>query len=156
MDTDENALLTLVRSGDCSRVREEIERRRPSASELAAALSAAAFEGFIPVMKYLIEAGADVNERAPNGATPLDGAVENLNVQTIALLLSNGAKVNLADEFGQTALHRAIDCEVQQARQDPSWKGPPAADVTRLLVYHGADPNIKDHRGQAPRAVPRA
>ena len=66
-------------------------------------------------VKQLLEYGANPNDievgerRAGNNTryTPLRGAVENGNIETVKLLLQAGADVNYYDEFGTCALKQA-------------------------------------------------
>ena len=48
-------------------------------------------------MAVLIAKGADVNAKADNGLTPLDGAILGEEIEAIELLIKNGGK--LADQL---------------------------------------------------------
>jgi ankyrin repeat protein len=89
------------------------------------------------IARLLIEAGADVNERASKGVsganqTPLMLAAQNDDVETIEMLLKRGAKVNdvvtTEQNQGATALMFAAHKQNERAVQ--------------LLLRHGANPNI--------------
>src|SRR5437763_17216435 len=58
-----------------------------------------------PVIQALLAKGADVNARATDGLTPLMACANGINrASTLKLLLDNGARVNVADVRGYTAL----------------------------------------------------
>jgi len=83
-----------------------------------------------------IKAGANVNARDENGATPLLLAViTNSSLAVITELLKNGADVNAADDlYGLTALMAAA-----WSHTDPG--------VVSVLIDSGADVNIKNNDG---------
>lgn len=58
---------------------------------------------------------------------------------TLQVLLLNGALVNSPDGEGKTALHHALS-------QD-------STSITRLLLDHGADPDMTSHHGVAARSL---
>jgi ankyrin repeat protein len=64
----------------------------------------AATNGQIEVMRYLLDAGADINAVAPNGTTALMMAVRGGHAAAVDLLLSRGADVNKRNDSGATAL----------------------------------------------------
>ena len=80
--------------------------------------------------KSLIESGADVNKRTPNGTTPLSRAAD-IGLKDIAELhLVKGANVNAKNNWDWTPLHSAAE------------KG--HRDIVELLLAKGADVNAKD------------
>jgi pectate lyase len=80
--------------------------------------------------KSLIENGADINKRTPNGTTPLSRAAD-IGFKDIAeLLLAKGANVNAKNNWDWTPLHSAAE------------KG--HKDIVELLLAKGADVNAKD------------
>jgi ankyrin repeat protein len=70
------------------------------------------------------------------GRTALHIAAQRGSVETLALLLDAGAKVNTRDHYGFTPLHLA-----GSSGQDKA---------ARRLLAAGADPNVKDRRGCTP------
>lgn len=72
----------------------------------AFALHRAAWAGNLTRVKQLVEAGHDVNQRVPEGATPLVGAVWNGRVEMCRFLTEHGADVTVrlpSDGWGTDA-----------------------------------------------------
>jgi ankyrin repeat protein len=101
------------------------------------ALLFAAREGDLPSAKLLVEAGADLNQTAPNGANVLVVATHSGHPALTDWLLTKGADPNTTGA-GYTALHVAV------------LRGDVAA--VKSLLAHGAKPNIALLRGTAVRA----
>ena len=107
----------------------------------------AAQQAYVPMMRLLVEAGADPTRRNAFGTTPLmvaSGLGENdarrppdhRVEEAVRLLLSLGADVAAVDLGGRTALHGAAGM----------WED----GVIQLLVDYGADVNVEDGRGRTP------
>jgi ankyrin repeat protein len=80
------------------------------------------------VVRLLLDAGADPNLGDRDGYTPL---IANSQDSKIAqMLIAHGANVNARTKLGVTPL---INSDT--------------AELTRLLLQHGADPFAKDYRG---------
>jgi ankyrin repeat protein len=112
------------------------------------ALIFAAREGDIESAKYLLDAGADVNQASEYGWTPLLTATNNRHYQLGAFLIRRGADVNLSNKGAWTPLYLATDNRNIEGGDFPA----PKADMDHLeyikvLLDHGADPNarIKDN-----------
>ena len=88
----------------------------------------AARNGRIENARLLLDAGADVNVKAPNGESVLVLASFSDQGKLAALLLERGADPMAADA-GYTALHTAV------SRGD--------AELVKALCAHGADPNAR-------------
>jgi ankyrin repeat protein len=95
----------------------------------------AALHAGAPVMKLLIERGADVNGKNSFGATALMWAAGDR--EKVRLLVERGAAVNAAAASGRTALAVAA-----------AYPGNVA--TVRLLLDQGADPKAKPGRAGGP------
>jgi ankyrin repeat protein len=87
----------------------------------------AAREGDVESARLLIEAGAKVNDKLPDGTTALIEAAHSGQGAVARMLLDKGADPN-DNEIGYTALHAAV------LRGD--------LDLVRALLAHKANPNI--------------
>lgn len=92
-----------------------------------------------PMLKLLLQAGADPNLPDSLGQTAMFEAMEHANPAIISLLLKAGAPIDAQDRDGNTPLHHAaIAGKVLSA--------------TRALDFH-ADPNLPNHAGETPLHV---
>lgn len=169
-----DALASLLREageGHAAQVRQLVESdpglaRASWEGAPAGPVRAAAKQGHVGVVRILIEAGADPRERDRDGQTPLHEAqgvemaallldlgvspdVRSSSGETplmtrvgdppvVERLLEAGAHANLRDADGRTALHRAV------LRIGPSA----LASIATLCAY-GADPRVRDEKGQS-------
>lgn len=80
-------------------------------SNNATPLNIAVSIGDIEIVKLLLDAKADVNIQngTTDKATPLYQAVSENNIDIAKLLLDSKADVNIKNQYGQTALHIAIE-----------------------------------------------
>lgn len=100
--------------------------------------------GNVDRVAELLAAGADPNATRPSYYTPLQDAVEELQpsgevggLDVIVLLLRHGALVDGREgPEDATPLLRAVQRN--------------HIEVVRLLLAAGADPNVRDHRGDSP------
>ncbi len=99
----------------------------------------AARHGHVESARHLLDAGADVNETGPDGASSLVTASFSGHGELAAFLLERGAEPNAAGA-GYAALHTAV------LRAD--------ATLVRTLFAHGADPDVRLSGGsRVPRAT---
>ncbi|KAJ5765777.1 hypothetical protein N7520_005336 [Penicillium odoratum] len=101
-------------------------------------LSWAARNGHEPVVKLLLDRGADLEAKNhPFGQTPLSWAAKNGHEPVVKLLLDRGADLEAKDDrFGQTPL---------------SWAAEEGHEpVVKLLLDRGADLEAKNRFGQTP------
>ncbi len=94
------------------------------------ALMMAAKLGSSEIVRKLLNAGADINDRNFNGGTALMYSAIRGDQETLTLLLENGAEVNLDAKFGWTALMVA------------AAKG--HTDQVSVLLEYGANANVRD------------
>lgn len=116
--------------------------------ELDDALRNAAFYGDKDIAELLIKHGADVNVRQENKMSPLECAIENMQLDMIKFLLKNGANVNSQDGHGVTPLHRAIDVEIEESNALEEY--PPSIRITSLILAYNPDVKIMDFNGRTP------
>ena len=102
--------------------------------------------GHLGSTRALLDAGADVNERLPDGMSALVLAVDNAHYELAAALLERGADPNAAAQ-GWSALH-----QVAWSRRPNRGFNMPAAvptgnldslELVRRLVARGADVNAR-------------
>ncbi|KAM0865073.1 hypothetical protein ACQ4PT_043537 [Festuca glaucescens] len=108
----------------------------------------AARKGCLQIYRFLVEeSGLDVNSLSKTGATPMDYAAFAGNVHVMRYLIDHGADPAIADERGTTPLHSAAE---EGVPVDPiDHQGAPLhlaiakdrAEVVKVLLEHGADPN---------------
>ena len=99
-------------------------------------LHQAAFGGSGPVVKLLIQHGADPNARTDFGWVPLHYAAAPPAAEAAVHLIQNGAAVNIANDNGATPLHHAVDFG--------------KFSLVELLLSHGVDVNAEDEDGRTP------
>jgi len=81
----------------------------------------------LPIVRLLLEAGANVEVRAPaRRETSLMRAVKRNDLEMVALLLQHGARVDTRDSLGVAPLAYAAVSGY--------------TEITRLLIEHGANP----------------
>lgn len=69
------------------------------------------WRGIPELASILLDAGADINSRADDGATPLHQAVEAGNLEIVKLLVSRNARTDLPASHGLTLLQAARVCQ---------------------------------------------
>ncbi|AKQ64736.1 hypothetical protein A176_001648 [Myxococcus hansupus] len=91
-------------------------------------------EGKHEEVRLAIESGADPDTFAPYKDPPLVAAAKRMDVVLLRLLLEEGAKVDITNEYGSPAL----DHVVAHSRD----KGPAALEAARMLLDAGAKKSL--------------
>ena len=108
----------------------------------------AAQAGDLDSVRILLAAGARVNETAPEAGGALVLAAMNGHEQVSLFLLDQGADPNLADGYGITALHWAVQEGLKSmwgrpAENDRYWEHPNMPELVKALLVRGANPNAR-------------
>ncbi|GIZ46777.1 hypothetical protein CKM354_000988900 [Cercospora kikuchii] len=105
-------------------------------------LREAAAHGHDAIVKTLLGAGLNVNDKRRDGRTALMQAAIRGHVAVVKVLLDAGAVVDLLDKCGRSALLLAL----QGGHAD-------AVEVIELLIQRGACVNARTRKGHTPLAL---
>lgn len=94
----------------------------------------------------LLNANSDINTPDDIGYTALMYASANYQVDTVRLLLEQGANPNLINIFGNTALILAVKKRGYGVWRDSFKKE--TCEIVELLLKHGANPHVKNEEGK--------
>ncbi|MEU0101635.1 ankyrin repeat domain-containing protein [Streptomyces sp. NPDC006267] len=127
-DENENAVVRALRAG---------ARAESSDEEGTTALYLASVQDRLGAVRLLLAAGADPDRASGPGGSdlPLCGAACGGHTGVVEALLSAGARPDLREEFGFTALRWAV--------------GLGHAPTVEVLLAHGADPLLPGPQGEA-------
>jgi ankyrin repeat protein len=103
----------------------------------------AAMRGNVAFIRTLLARGADVRTRGLSGRSVLHAASGYRHAAAAEVLLAAGADPNTQNERKETPLREAL-------QRSPSPNAPSPADFVRVLLHHGAKPDIADANGQTP------
>lgn len=98
----------------------------------------------------LLKAGADPNALDKSGTAPLHRAVRTRGSAAVKCLLDGGADPNLKNGSESTPLHLALHTTGRGGTGTPDAKAQ-QAEIIRLLVQAGANPDARDAKGVTPR-----
>lgn len=98
-------------------------------------------------IRRLLALGADIDVRNYKGKTGLHCAAKAGFLSVIDLLIEKGATIDAPDNNGETALFEAIRSTIKDGEKQ-------RAAIEALLVK-GADPNVKNGKGQTPLQIAR-
>ena len=100
-------------------------------------------QGRLAILRLTLAAGADLKSTNRFGGTALIPACEKGHLENVRELLGTKIDVNHVNRLGWTAL---METAMKKNR------GPVHAEITRLLLAAGANPNLPDHQGVTPLA----
>jgi ankyrin repeat protein len=121
----------------------------------------AAREGCSACVQNLLDAHADPDSEDPDRETPLLLALENMHFDTAAVLVKGGADLDKWDLFGRSPVYMAADVSTLPMKGNgavavlPSPDKLTAVEVGRMMLEHGANPNIQLKRRPPYRDVPQ-
>jgi Ankyrin repeats (3 copies) len=125
-------------------MRANVNEERPEAFNgmlpSGTALHVAASAGRMEICNSLLQAGADVNARNHQGATPLLVGLSHASIACVPSLLEHGADVNAADNRGRTALMLLMNF----GPADPAVQ-----NILHELLDKGADTSRRDFEGKS-------
>ncbi len=104
-------------------------------------LGLAAFFGHRKIVKYLVDAGVDVDQAANNSlkVAAIHAAVSNGDIETVRFLIAHRVNLKARQQNGFTPLHGAA--------------GAGRADLVELLLAHGADLQALSDDGKSAGVV---
>ena len=98
-----------------------------------------------------LSAGGDVQEVSnEEGSGLIHYAIDAENYAAINWLVANGADINAVDDMGWSALHYAVDSDIDvavQANLPVEFRG------ARFMLSAGIDPSIRDKNGFTARDI---
>ena len=121
----------------------------------------AAREGCVACVQNLLAAKADPDIQDPDGMTPLTMALFNQHFSVAAVLIKGGADLDRWDLFGRSPVYMAADVSTLPVMGNgavvviPSEDPLTAADIGKMLLEAGANPNIQLKRRPPYRNVPQ-
>jgi ankyrin repeat protein len=107
--------------------------------------SLACKQSTVATLKLLLEKGADINTKDWWEETPLITAILYRLWHAIAILLQNGADVNVTTQYGMTALSMVMWRHTKYRLDRSHWQ-----DVFKQLLQNGADVHAVDNFGRTP------
>ena len=90
----------------------------------------------LPLIRALLERGADPNATNGEGETPVMFAAEQGHSHTLEALIEYGGDIHRRDHHERTALHHAASANRR--------------DTVRLLLDHGAEIDLQNENGATP------
>ena len=96
-------------------------------------------------IQRLLELGADIDIQNYKGKTGLHCAAKAGFLKVINLLIENGATVDATDDDGETPLFAAIRSTIKNGEKQRA--------ALEALLVKGADPNLRNRKGQTPLQV---
>uniref|UniRef100_A0A2C9JMP0 Uncharacterized protein n=1 Tax=Biomphalaria glabrata TaxID=6526 RepID=A0A2C9JMP0_BIOGL len=98
----------------------------------------------VEVLKYLLDKGADINQKDCLGLTALHRAAESHKLDFLEVLLKRGAPVNLKTNVNADDFYGDTPLSLASARYGDLW------EVVQLLIASGSDINHRNTSGMSP------
>ncbi len=108
-----------------------------AANSAFSTLMAASANGYINIVKLLIENKVNINSKNNEGWTALFYALLHNNLEIAKVLIQNGSDINAIEKDGNSVLIKSIE-----------WIK--ANDTLHLLIQNNADVNLANHQGMTP------
>ncbi|MSO21391.1 MAG: hypothetical protein EXQ56_13215 [Acidobacteria bacterium] len=120
----------------------------PAATGGFTALMFAGQSGDVDSAQFLLNAGADVNERNAEDGSALILAAQNGNEKLALMLLARGADAKATDGYGLTAMHWAVQEGIKTlfgrpSESDEKWEHRNSPNLVKALLAAGGDPNAR-------------
>ncbi|MEP7309049.1 MAG: ankyrin repeat domain-containing protein [Acidobacteriota bacterium] len=121
------------------------QRALPTANGGMTPLLFAVRDGNVPMMRLLLDRGADLDRSSGNRTSPLLVALLNGQVRIATELLERGANPNAADDYHRAALFAAIDLRNfnRERYTDIANDGGDPLDLIKALLKKGSNPNTR-------------
>jgi uncharacterized protein len=100
-------------------------------------------QGRLEILRLTLNAGADLKSTNRYGGTALIPAAHHGHVETVRALLKTRIAIDHVNNLGWTALLEAVIL---------GDGGTAHTEIVRLLLAHGANPNLADRQGLTPLA----
>jgi ankyrin repeat protein len=112
-----NHILDAAVTGQVEKVRKLLANGDfpPDSPELIISFRSACNNDNAELAALLLDYGIDVNIEIFPDWSAFNGAIEEMSLEVIRLLIKRGANINRRNQYGQTPLHHAIDIEMQAA-----------------------------------------
>ena len=105
----------------------------------------ASISGFYDTCELLLQKGASVNEVQCDGSTPLHGAAFFGQQLVVGLLLQNGAKSDLMNKWGNTALDESATVNIKSLIQTASTDRISSLVVESLVTHRKGNISLLDY-----------
>lgn len=130
-------MVTSAEYGNFVEVRKAVETQLINLNSLdkrgLTAIHAAAQNGQMEIVRYLLQFKVDINTVAKSKETPLLSTLSRGHFEVSKLLIENGADVNVTNHLGQTPLMIA--------------SGNGSMELVQVLIEGNANPNLRDNEG---------
>jgi ankyrin repeat protein len=109
-----NQLLHLVKAEDIKELQKHLRKHGLTAKESQLVLGAAIAKKSLPIVRLLVEHGADVNARSKMGRPPLVTAVDTNDMDMVVYLLKQQPDLHLTDQQGYCAFAHVKSLQMAQ------------------------------------------